>query len=158
MKKQVKRIDNGEINMEQRAGNAYLQASVQSASPARLRLMLINRALEITNSLGQKWSQDAESPDDGEVLRLLDILCELLSGVTGSSDPSENEACHKVADLYVFLTRHLLEAEENRNPSGMEQIAEVLRVESETWQLVCADEDLSRTPTQSTGSGLSFSA
>ncbi len=121
----------------QRSHNSqqYLAQSVLNASPARLRLMLIERGVQLATSL-------AAMPTTGldpvaftdQTLRLRDILGELLSGVA----VGETEVAKKVSDLYVFLLQHLTAAEQQHDPTSWQEIATVLEIERETWQLACA--------------------
>ena len=128
-------------------GQEYLDANVQTASPARLRLMLIERGVEVARQIAATWresknlsSQESRSQDqsgaDEYSLKLLEIINELLGGVTGDQD----EICRKVADLYVFLAKHLIKAEETSDASAMDEIRLVLETEAETWRMVCANE------------------
>jgi flagellar protein FliS len=71
---------------------------------------------------------------------LLDILYELLGGVVGGQSEIENELCRKVADLYVFLSQHLVAAELASDADSIDEIKAVLEIEAETWRAVCAQE------------------
>jgi flagellar protein FliS len=123
-------------------GDHYMDTTIQTASPARLRLMLIERGIEVAENLSHAWRNvSAEPASDDSALKLLEILNELLSGVTGT----EYDVCRKVADLYVFLLKHLVAAEETRDADSIDEIAAVLRIEAETWRLVCAAEAADRT-------------
>ena len=128
-------------------GDQYLDADIQTASPARLRLMLIQRGIEVAAQVADNWRKlaasaggDAPGPDEHS-LKLLEILNELLSGVTGD----QAEVCKTVADLYVFLAKHLIKAEETGDAGAIDEIRLVLQTEAETWRLVCANE-VPRTP------------
>jgi len=124
-------------------GQEYLDTTVHTASPARLRLMLIERGVEVAARLGEIWRSGAQPPFANEQsLRLLEILNELLSGVTSD----QYEVCRKVADLYVFLVQHLIAAEEIGNADAADEIRLVLETEAETWRLVCMNEALAHHP------------
>lgn len=113
----------------------YLSQSVQNASPARLRLMLIDRGLQLAQSLASIAHPVAdEASYRNQSLRLRDILGELLSGVTAT----ESDVAKQVSDLYVFLLQHLTQAETETSPDNWNDIAHVLEVEQGTWQEVCA--------------------
>ena len=123
-------------------GESYLAASVGTASPARLRLMLIERAVEIAEKLQRVWGEASQpSPEDPDgrqaFLKLLDLLNELLAGVSRGGDQALNG---QVADLYVFLLQHLLAAEQTKDPFSIQEISTVLGIEAETWRLVCGRE------------------
>jgi len=121
-------------------GDQYLESVVRTATPAKLRLMLIERAVGIADSVAEAWRADPGQGANEQSLKLFDLLNELLRGVVGSKQGEGEEVCHKVADLYVFLIKHLLAAEEIGDVASVEEISAVLQVEAETWRLACANE------------------
>lgn len=124
--------------LDPRHGERYLDATVGTASPARLRLMVIERAVEVAGSLAESWRHQSGPPGiSDQSLKLFELLNELLGGITGDS----GEVGQKVADLYVFLIQHLLAAEETGDAGAVEEIAVVLQTEAETWRMVCANEN-----------------
>lgn len=124
----------------------YLASSIHTASPAKLRLMLIERSVQVATTLARLWREPATSETNvnEHSITLLDLLNELLSGVTDK----ESELGQKVADLYVFLCQHLLAAEDNRDAAAVDEIRLVLETEAETWRMVCAQETPIRQPGQ----------
>lgn len=121
-------------------GKHYLESAVDTASPARLRLMLTERAVDVAGCLANVWrSGDNLGPNEHSI-KLLDLLNELLSGVVGSKTPGENDVCQKVADLYVFLLKYLVEAESASDADSIDEMKAVLEIEAETWRAVCAQE------------------
>jgi flagellar secretion chaperone FliS len=112
----------------------YLETAVRTASPAKLRLMLIERAVGLCHVISQRWRE--KMPDlgyDEQTLHLRDILTELLSGIGKSDLP----VALQVADLYVFLSKHLTSAEMMRDVTMIDEIRIVLETEAETWRIVC---------------------
>ncbi|MFK8112161.1 MAG: flagellar export chaperone FliS [Rubripirellula sp.] len=139
----------------------YLDASIRTATPARLRLMLLDRSVEVAQRIADCWKNGEAKGCNEHSLRLLDILNELLGGITGAAIEAENKVCQQVADLYVFLTKHLILAEETSDYGAVEEIRTVLEVEAETWRAVCAQEaPAPRTSTVSApvSGGLNFEA
>lgn len=121
-----------------RNGDHYLEAAIRTASPAKLRLMLIERAVEVSARLAESWREPGgEAGPNEHSLKLLDLLTELLGGVTGGRD---SNLCREVADLYVFLSQHLTEAETKGDPMAIDEIRVVLEIEAETWRQVCLHE------------------
>ena len=121
-------------------GDHYLESAVRTASPARLRSMLIDRAVEVSVSLADNWRAKQDPGPNGLSLKLLDLINELLRGVVGGKLAGEQEISRKVADLYVFLAKHLVAAERNSNADAVDEIRVVLEIEAETWRAVCARE------------------
>lgn len=139
------------------SGNAYLQAMVSSASPARLRLMLIERGFHLAEQLVERWGPDDSVGANEISMQLLEILSELLSGVTSGRDDEESEVCRQVADLYVFLSQHLLAAEPIGDAEAAREISSVLGIEADTWREVCSQET-DTSVIKSGGAGLNFTA
>jgi flagellar secretion chaperone FliS len=119
--------------------------------------MLIERGIGLAHHLAEVWKPRVSRGANPTSIHLLDILSELLSGVTGSSDKIENEVCQQVADLYVFLIQHLSAAEGSGDPDAAREVASVLEIEAETWRAVCAKETGSQV-VRSGGAGLNFNA
>jgi len=136
---EANRLDdrNSAAGFGRRSTDTYLESMIATASPARLRLMLIERSVEVARHLGDAWRQKPGSRGTNEhSLKLLELLSELLSGVTDD----QVEVCRTVADLYVFLCQHLIEAEKQGDPTMIDEIRLVLETEAETWRMVCAKE------------------
>lgn len=112
--------------------NPYLQQEVLSASPVRLRWMLIRRAEEVCNLVIQLWNEQLFSHGDQWLLRIREILGELLDGI---QDPS-NPVSRQVADFYIFLLQLTCEVEESRNTDRLLIMRDLLAIESETWRLL----------------------
>jgi flagellar protein FliS len=101
----------------------YLESAVRTAPPARLRLMLIERAVGLCQTISTNWkAASANRKWDERSLQLSDILTELLSGV-GRADIA---VAKKVADLYVFLIQHLNKAVESGDTTMIDEICVVL--------------------------------
>lgn len=130
----------------------YLESLVQSAPPARLRLMLIEKAAGLCQLITDRWKETPQSASwDGPNIQLSDILTELLSGVSRGDTP----VAKQVADLYVFLIQHQNRAVESGDGSMINEIRIVLETEAETWRMVCAQSH--STSNALAGSGLASS-
>ena len=117
----------------------YLESLIGSASPARLRLMLIEKAIDVSSQLADAWRREEPAGANEHSIKLLDLFNELLAGVTGSGE-ADQELCAKVADLYVFLSKHLIVAESSSDSHSIDEIKVVLEAEAETWRAACAQE------------------
>ncbi len=116
---------------EDRDINPYLQQEVLTASPVRLRWMLITRAKELCEGVGALWRDGQQALGDQWSLRIREILGELLAGVTG-----DNPASAQVSDFYLFLLKMLSDAEQTRDSGRMLKMRDLLAYEAETWQLL----------------------
>lgn len=134
------------------SSSQYLESLVQTASPARLRLLLIEKAAGLCMLISQQWTQSPQAAQwDGPSIQLADILTELLSGVS----QGDTDVAKRVADLYVFLIQHQNKAVEQGDASMIDEIQTVLETEAETWRMVCAQ---SHTPTNTGAIPRPFSA
>jgi len=121
----------------------YLESLVQSTPPARLRLMLIEKAVGLCQLVADRWNETPKSASwDGPNIQLTDILTELLSGVSRG----DTQVAKQVADLYVFLIQHQNKAVESGDASMIDEIRIVLETEAETWRMVCAQTNTSASP------------
>lgn len=112
--------------------NPYLEQEVYSASPIRLRWMLIRRAEELCVEVRRLWEIGENDSAAGWLLRIREILGELLDGVQDKQNP----VSQTVSDFYIFLLQLLSQAEEGRDRGKLEILHELLGIESETWSLV----------------------
>lgn len=111
--------------------DAFLRQEVESASPAKLRWLLIRKAIGLCQAVEQLWS-DGRTAEAGQwLLRVREILGELLAGVTDSKNPVSKQ----VTDLYIFLLSSLSKAEISQNPTELQNVVDVLQIELGTWDL-----------------------
>ncbi|WP_442511462.1 flagellar protein FliS [Novipirellula sp. SH528] len=123
-----------------RSTDGYLESSIHHATPARLRLMILERSVEVARFLAEAWRTRPELKGNNEYsLKLLDLLTELLSGIT-----TNEGVCNQVADLYVFLNKHLLLAEQHSDADAIDELRTILEIEADTWRMVCANETLAK--------------
>ena len=112
--------------------NPYLQQEVMTASPIRLRWMLIQRAEELCDLVQLLWNDGETAKGMQWLIRIREILGELLNGVTDS----ENPLGKSVADFYVFLIQLVTEVEQSHSPERLATLKELLVIEKETWRQV----------------------
>ena len=113
--------------------HAYLEVQVMTATPQRLRLMLIEGAIRWARQ-AIRCLEEAKAEDACEaIIRCRGIVTELLSAV--KSD--ESELARQVAGVYLFLFRTLTEVQFRRDRREMENVLNVLGEERETWRRVC---------------------
>jgi flagellar protein FliS len=129
------------------AQRAYVVADVQTASPQRLRLMLIDAAIGLVVR-AQRHAHAAEWAIAGEsFVAARRAVIELLAGIKDAepectlSDAEQGDAAavlaRKVRSLYAFLFRLLSEAQLYRDPCRIDDALKLLAMERETWRQVC---------------------
>ena len=112
--------------------NPYLEQEVLSASPLRLRWMLIRRAEELCIEVERLWLDGDDQQANGWLIRIREIIGELLDGVRDNDNPVSKP----VSDFYVFLLKLLSQLEFHRDLTQLKTLTELLHVESETWEAV----------------------
>ena len=111
----------------------YLETQVMTATPQRLRLMLIEGVIRYTRETLQFW-QDEKIEEGAETLiRAREVIAELLAAIKSE----DSEVARQVTSIYLFLFRELTEAQLHRAPEKLDGVIEILEVERDTWQQVC---------------------
>ncbi|MFV1965305.1 MAG: flagellar export chaperone FliS [Pirellulaceae bacterium] len=132
--------------MDSFARDSYLEAQVTTATPQRMRLLLIEAANRFCKQTLRFWQEEKNEEALESLIRARSIISELLSSI--QSD--KTELTQKVAGVYVFLFSTVTQAQFQRNPKAIEEVIEVLGVERETWRLVCEKLPHAPVPAEST--------
>ena len=119
--------------MDRDAHEAYLTTQVMTATPQKLRLMLIQGAVRFATKALKHWEHDQNEQVSESLNRCRTILSELLCAV----DADESEPARRTKEIYFFLYRTLAEAQLQHDRQKLADVVSVLEVERETWQQVC---------------------
>ena len=119
--------------MANNAGTAYLEAQVMSATPQKLRLMLIEGAIRFARQAVEHWEAGRFQDGSEMLIRCRSIISELLSSVR----PDANQISQTTASIYLFLFKTLTEAQADRDTDRVRDAIEVLDIEHGTWQAIC---------------------
>lgn len=144
--------------------NPYLRDAVMTATPEQLQLMLydgaIRYALQARDAIEAK---DYERSFD-RLTRAQNIILEMQNGLNHDVNP---DLCERVASVYQFIYRKLVEANVQREVTAIDDAVKVLRIERETWQILvdkvakmrdASDTADAPTPPSMTEAHVSFSA
>ncbi len=113
--------------------NAYFRDSVLTATPEQLQLMLYDGAIRYaTQGKAAIEERDYEASYD-RLTRAQHIILEMRSGLNYDAN---RELCERMASLYDFLYRKLVDACVHRRTSDIDDAMKVLRIERETWQML----------------------
>ncbi|MDX1947986.1 MAG: flagellar export chaperone FliS [Pirellulaceae bacterium] len=123
--------------------DAYLETQVNTATPQKLRLMLLDAALRHARQTALRWEAGEFDTAQDSLARCRDIVGELLAGVRSDGTPLTSQ----VAAVYCFLLQSLTAAQAGRDSARLAEAIELLETERETWRLVC--EQLPDRPTAS---------
>jgi flagellar protein FliS len=112
--------------------SSYLRTRVMSASPAELRLMLLDGAIKFAGrGRGGLERRDVEAAYDG-ISRTQQILVELINALQPDQAP---DLCQRLQGLYTFMYTRLIEASRERSAAIVDEIIQLLTYERETWDM-----------------------
>lgn len=113
--------------------DAYLETQVVTATPQRLRLMVIEQAIRRVHvaelALREGRREDATNALD----KCRELFAELISGI----QPDQSPVAKQVLGIYTFLFSALVEAQFSGDAGRLADIARVLDEERTTWLAVC---------------------
>jgi len=113
--------------------NPYLRDAVMTASPEQLQLMLYDGAIRFASQGRDAIVNKDYEESFNKLTRAQHIILEMLNGLNYEVN---EELCRRVASIYNFLYRKLVDACVKRNPGDVDDALKVLRIERETWQLL----------------------
>lgn len=129
------------------SANAYLRTKIMTASPAELRLMLIDGAIKFARQGADGLQRkDYEASYNG-LSQCKAIILELINCLRPEVD---RELCSKLSALYTFMYRRLIDAGLEKSVAIVEEVVSLLEYERETWVMLMgklADEVAAGSPT-----------
>jgi len=120
--------------MEPSVPDRYLETEVMTATPQRRQLMLVEGAIRFIERTRHHWRAEQDDEARQCLLRAQRIMSELLSGLNHQVHP---ELTKRVAALYVFVFRTLVDANLHRDERKLDHALRVLQPQREAWQSVC---------------------
>lgn len=113
--------------------NAYLRTQVLTATPEKLRLMLLDGAIRfLRQGIDGLHSRDYEASYNG-ITQARAIVLELASGIRPDTD---RELAERVRSVYLYLHREMIDGSLERDIPRLEKAAELLEYERETWAML----------------------
>lgn len=116
------------------AREEYLVTEVMTAAPQKLQLMLIEAAIRRIERVRQGWRAGDVEHACEDMVRAQEIIGQILGSLNREVD---NDLIKKVAAIYAFIFRGLMEAGLDRDEQKLEGVLKVLEEERETWRQVC---------------------
>lgn len=113
--------------------DTYLEAQVRTATPQKLRLMLIDGALRFARQAEASWAEPLSADSMEALRRCRAILAELHATVR----KDQVDVARQVADLYFFLYRLVVTVQADEDRKSLQDIVRILEEERKTWQLLC---------------------
>lgn len=119
--------------MNPQAAQNYLKTKVLTATPEQLQMMLYNGAISFCEQakaalIEKNWEQSYTL-----ISRAQKIIIEMSCSLKHEVAP---ELCGKLASLYNFAYRQLIEANIHHKVEAMDEALQVLRYQRETWALL----------------------
>jgi len=119
--------------MNNQAAQNYLRTKVFTATPEQLQLMLYDGAIRFAEQAKVALEKkDYENSYNG-LSRAQKIITELASSLKREVAP---ELCDKLAGLYNFIYRKLLEANIEHKIESVDEALRILRYQRETWVML----------------------
>jgi flagellar protein FliS len=111
----------------------YLKTKVMTASPEMLTLMLWDGAIRFSEQGKEAIQKKDIEGSYKALLRAQRIVMELNGGLRHEVDP---ELCGKLAALYNFIYRRLVDANLTKNPQLVDDALAIMRHQRETWVML----------------------
>ncbi len=119
--------------MPDAASSEYLRTQVMTASPAKLRLMLLDGALKFANQALMGYESKDLEASSSAASQCRDIVIELATGLNTEADP---QLAERMQSVFMFIYRELVEVSFTRDIARLGKAIELLEYERETWALV----------------------
>ena len=113
--------------------NEYLRSAVMTATPEQLQLMLYDGAIRFTKQgiegiRTRKWEDDFNG-----FTRAQKIILEMINALNYAVN---RDLCVRMAGLYNFIYRRLVEASVERDPKRAQEALDVIEYQRQTWVLL----------------------
>ena len=122
--------------MQSSARDRYLETDVMTATPQKRQLMLIEGVIRSIEQVRGHWQADEDEEASRCLIRAQQIITELLAALDHQVDP---ELSRRVAALYLFVFRALVDANLHRDERKLDGALRVLEPQREAWQGVCKE-------------------
>jgi len=119
--------------MNPQGAQNYLRTKVLTATPEQLQLMLFDGALRFGEQAKLAIEQKNFEQSYELISRVQRILTELSCSLKHNVFP---ELCGRLAALYTYAYKKLIEANVDRNVEPLSEAIELLRYQRETWALL----------------------
>jgi flagellar protein FliS len=119
--------------MYPKAAQNYLRTRVMTATPEQLQMMLFDGAIRFGEQARVALEQKNWEASYNMISRMQKILAELNGSLKHDVFP---ELCGKLASLYNYAFRKLIEANVRHKIESLDEAMCVLRFQRETWGLL----------------------
>jgi flagellar protein FliS len=121
--------------MNQQAAQNYLRTRVLTATPEQLQMMLFDGVVRFGEQARIALERKDYEQTHNLIVRMQKILTELNGNLKHDLSP---DLCGKLAALYNFAYRKLIEANIQHKMSSLDEALDVLKFQRETWSMLLA--------------------
>ncbi len=122
--------------------NAYLQASVLTASPEQLQLLLYDGAIRFAEQARVALEARQFDQSYDRLTRAQAIIMELQHSLKPSVDAA---LCERMSQLYNFIYMRFVDANIQQDVAPLDEGLSVLRYQRETWVLLIQQTAVAKT-------------
>jgi len=119
--------------MNPQGAQHYLRTKVLTATPEQLQLMLYDGALRFGQQARAALDNKRYEESYTLIVRVQKIVLELMSTLKHEVTP---DLCAKLASLYNFVYRRLVDANVTHEVKALDEALEILQYQRETWALL----------------------
>jgi|SRR5665213_1116321 len=119
--------------MNPQAAQNYLRTRVFTATPEQLQMMLYDGAIRFTEAGKVAIAKKDWEATYLNLSRAQKIITELTAGLKPTIAP---DICARLASLYNFIYRKLVDASLNHTIESAEEALQLLRYQRETWAML----------------------
>ena len=119
--------------MNHQAANNYLRTKVLTATPEQLQLLLYDGAIRFAEQAKLALERKNFEQSYTGISRAQKIITELTASLKHELAP---EMCGKLAALYNFIYRKLIEANIEHRVDSLDEALALLRYQRETWVML----------------------
>lgn len=116
----------------------YLETAVETASPARLIVMLYDGALRFIHEAAYAMRQRDYETQNAKLLRAQKILAELISSLDFDKG---GEIAENLFRLYTYMYNQLVEANINDSLENLEHVTNLLSELREAWDAIATESE-----------------
>ena len=118
--------------------NRYLETAVETASPARLIVMLYDGAIRFINEAAHAMQQRDYETQNAKLQRAQKILAELISSLDFDKG---GEIAENLFRLYTYMYNQLVEANINDSRDRLEHVVHLLSELREAWDTIATESE-----------------
>ena len=119
--------------MNPQAAQNYLRTRVMTATPEQLQMMLYDGAIRFAEQAKAALVAEDYEKSYQSIARVQKILTEMSCGLKHDVLP---ELCEKLASLYSYVYRKLIDANVQHDAEALEEAITLLRYQRETWAML----------------------